>query len=238
MKLMKSLTISMALASIAFAACNGSADKKAYETKTDSPAAEAPAAPAKPANVMVAKFKVSNYAKWLAGYETADSFRLAHGLHKFVISRGALDSTLVMVTTKMDDPEKAKAFAALPELKKRMQSEGVQGAPAFMFLDVQMMDTSTTNTPLRLSVSHKVKDYDAWKKVFDEDKTNRMNAGLTDRVLSYEVGNKNMVHMSFIVSDKKKADDMMNSKELKDKMAAGGVEGAPSILYYNVVKKY
>ena len=47
-----------------------------------------------------------------------------------------------------------------------------------------------------------------------------------------------MVHLSFIVSDKKKADDMMSSKALKDKMTAGGVEGAPTVFYYNIAKKY
>ncbi|MBK7374442.1 MAG: cyclase [Chitinophagaceae bacterium] len=102
---------------------------------------------------------------------------------------------------------------------------------------MQMLDM-TPSTSTRVLVKHKIKDWDAWKKVFDADKPNRTNAGLTDRALGYEAGDNHMVSMVFLVSDMKKADDFSKSEALKKKMEEAGVEGPPTFFYYNQVKKY
>ncbi len=227
--------------------CNSGSEKKAEEpttaaadtTKAVTPAVEtpAPAPAAKPANVLVIKHKVANYAKWKALYDSHDSVRLSYGLHNYVVSRGLDDSNTVMIALHMDDAAKAKAFTELADLKATMKKGGVLGMPTFSFIDVQMIDTSV-NAQTRVRVTHKVKDWDAWKKEFDSHKQARMDAGLTDRSVGYEIGNNHMVTMVFAVSDMKKAKDFMKSKDLKDKMAAAGVEGPPSFFYYKVAQKY
>lgn len=224
--------------------CNSGSEKKAAEpaaadtTAAVTPAGQTPVAtPAKPANVLIIKHKVANYAKWKALYDSHDSVRLAYGLHNYVVARGLDDSNTVMIALHMDDAAKAKAFTELADLKATMKKGGVMGMPTFSFIDVQMMDTSV-NAQTRVRVTHKVKDWDAWKKEFDTHKQARMDAGLTDRSVGYEVGDNHMVTMVFAVSDMKKAKDFMNSKDLKDKMAAAGVEGPPSFFYYKVAQKY
>ena len=47
-----------------------------------------------------------------------------------------------------------------------------------------------------------------------------------------------MVTLVFAVSDMAKAKAFTTSKDLKDKMMAAGVEGPPTMFFYNVVKKY
>lgn len=226
--------------SFSISSCNNGEEKKADENSADSGAIKAPepATPAKPANLMVMMHKVANYAKWQAGYEAGDSMRLANGLHNYVLARGIKDTNMVMVVVKIDDAAKAKEFTTLPGLKAAMQKAGVTGAPTVSYLDVQMQDTTANTTSTRVMVTHKVKDWDAWKKVYDEDKQNRLNAGLTDRVLAYSIGDNHMVTIVFLVSDMKKAEDFSKSPELKAKMEAGGVEGPPSFFYYTVAKKY
>jgi antibiotic biosynthesis monooxygenase (ABM) superfamily enzyme len=91
-------------------------------------------------------------------------------------------------------------------------------------LDVQYMDTSRTNVIARVRVTHKVKDYEAWKKEFDSHKQSRLDAGLQDRAISYEMGNKNMVTVVFQINDMAKASAFMKSQDLKDKMKAAGIE--------------
>jgi hypothetical protein len=145
---------------------------------------------------------------------------------------------MVMVALKMDDVNKAKEFAAMPDLKERMKKGGVLGTPTFDYRDVQMLDNSTNASSSRVMIWHKVKDWDAWKKEFDKHKQVRMDAGLTDRALAYSVGDNHMVSIVAIVNDMKKAEAFMNSKDLKDKMTAAGVEGPPTIFFYNVVKSY
>jgi hypothetical protein len=112
------------------------------------------------------------------------------------------------------------------------------GEPSVSFINVEWNDTSTNSSTTRLMIMHKVKDYDAWKKVFDEDKPNRMAAGLTDRALGHSFDDKNEVSIVCAVSDLKKAKDFGNSKALKEKMTAGGVVGAPAIHFYTVAKKW
>ena len=220
--------------------CNPGEEKKAEEQAKDNTSAKAPeppAAPAKPVNLMTVIAKVANFQKWLPDYESHDSIRQSFGLHNFSIARGVKDSNMVMVVLRMDDAVKAKEFAASPDLKARMKKGGVVGAPELSFLDMQMLDM-TPSTSTRVLVKHKIKDWDAWKKVFDADKPNRTNAGLTDRALGYEAGDNHMVSMVFLVSDMKKADDFSKSEALKKKMEEAGVEGPPTFFYYNQVKKY
>jgi hypothetical protein len=226
--------------SFSISSCNSGEEKKPVDTPVDSSGVKISetTAPVKPANLMVISAKIANYAKWLPDYESHDSIRTASGLHNYVISRGVKDSNMVMVALKMDDANKAKEFVASPDLKARMQKSGVIGAPTISYLDVQMQDTTANTTSTRLMVTHKVKDWDAWKKVYDDDKTNRMNAGLTDRMLAYNVGDNHMVTIIFLVADMKKAEDFSKSPELKAKMEAGGVEGAPTFFYYTIAKKY
>jgi hypothetical protein len=226
---------------LSFYSCtNAKEEKKADETKTDATAVQPvePAAQAKPANVLIIKHKVANFTKWMSSYESHDSARLAYGLHNYVVSRGAKDSNMVMVALKMDDVNKAKEFAAMPDLKERMKKGGVLGTPTFDYRDVQMLDNSTNASTARVMISHKVKDWDAWKKEFDKHKQARMDAGLTDRALSYSIGDNHMVSIVAVVNDMKKAEAFMSSKDLKDKMTAAGVEGPPTIFFYNVVKSY
>jgi hypothetical protein len=237
-------TITVAASTLFFVSCNSGSEKKANETtvaadtttaKTPEPAPE-PAA--KPSNILVVKHKVANYAKWKIIYDSHDSVRLAYGLHNYVVARGADDSNMVMVALKMDDVAKAKAFTALADLKATMQKGGVIGAPSFNYMDVQMMDTSTNAEKLRVMLSHKVKDWDAWKKEFDSHKQVRMDAGLTDRVVGFSVDDNHMVTVVCAVSDKQKAKAFFSSKDLKDKMAAAGVEGPMTIFYFTIAQKY
>ena len=245
MKLFRFLTTaSVAACMLLFvSSCNSGSEKKAEEpAAADTTAAvthtvETPAPAVKPPNVLVIKHKVANYAKWKTLYDAHDSVRLAYGLHNYVVARGLDDSNTVMIALHMDDAAKAKAFTQLADLKETMKKGGVMGMPTFSFIDVQMMDTSV-NAQTRVRVTHKVKDWDAWKKAFDSHKQARMDAGLTDRSVGYEIGDNHMVSIVFAISDMKKAKDFMNSKDLKDKMAAAGVEGPPSFFYYKVAQKY
>lgn len=235
--------ITLVAGALFFSSCNNGGETKSKAVTTESTATattaiktELPAA--KPGNLLVIKQKVANFAKWKPAYEAHDSTRLAYGLHNFVVGRGVKDSNMVIVVLRMDDADKAKQFTALPNLKAAMQKGGVIGAPSFRYLDVQMLDTSDNASPTRVVVTHKVKDWDAWKKSFDSHKQTRLDAGLTDRAISYEVGDNHTVSVAFVVNDMKKAEAFIASKDLKDKMAEAGVVGAPDIFFYKVVQKY
>lgn len=226
--------------------CN-SGTSTTEETSSDSTMAEdtaAAMAPAPPApastseNVVLIKTRIKSYEKWLPYYESHDSLRDANGLEKYVIARGTKDSNMLFVVMKMVDTTKAKAMISSPEMRARMKESGVIGAPEIDYVTTVMDDNSPIQSNDRLIVKHQVKDWDAWKKSFDDHKQARMDNGLMDRAVGYEMGNNHKVLVAFAITDAKKAEDFSKSKDLKAKMDSAGVVGAPSFFYYTIVKKY
>ena len=83
-------------------------------------------------------------------------------------------------------------------------------------------------------VTHKVKDFDAWLKVFDAEGTaTRATYGLVDVVLARGLNDSNLVHIVFDISDMAKAKARMNDPALKKIMTDAGVISAPKIEFYN-----
>ncbi len=228
--------------------CNSGDDKKTEETTTNtatettSAPEKAPetTAPAKLSNVMVMQFKVADFAKWQSKYELKerDSIRRASGLTNYVVGRGLDDPNKVIVFLKMEDANKAKELTGSQGMKDRMKEAGVTGTPSFSYLQVVMDDNSTIPQTNRLLMIEKVKDWDAWKKEFDDHKQVRMDAGLIDRALAHDINDNHQVEIVFAVTDMAKAKAFLQSKDLKDKMEKAGVEGKPTSFFYNIVKMY
>ena len=245
---MKSVKIiaamSVAACLLLFVSCNSGEEKKADETAVDSTVSKdsitnATATPAMgPTMVMAIKHKVANFEKWKPAYDAHDSVRLAYGLHNYVIARGIDDPNMVMVALRMDDADKAKELGNSPGMKERMKKAGVTGPVDITYAEMVVNDTTSIAQSIRVLVKHKVKDWDAWKKVFDAHKQFRIDAGLTDRVVGHAVGDDHDVILVFAVADLDKAKAFAGSKELKDKMTEAGVEGPPSFFYYKIVAKY
>jgi hypothetical protein len=143
-----------------------------------------------------------------------------------------------MVAMKIDDVNKAKEMAASQDIKDRMKKGGVTGPVAIDYMESVMDDTTAMPQIARLMIKHKVKDWDSWKKAFDSHKQARMDAGLTDRVVAYTVGDNHSVTLVLGVADMAKAKAFMNSKDLKDKMTEAGVEGKPSFFFYKIAQRY
>jgi hypothetical protein len=243
MKQVKIFTrLSLAAGIFFFSSCNSNGDKKAEENKMDTTITKTETTvtnPSGPNMVMIVRHQVADYAKWKPGYDTHDSARLANGLHSYIIARGIeKDSNTVMVAMKMDDAEKAKAMAADPALQDVMKKAGVIGKPVIDFIEAVMNDTTALQQTTRLMMRSKVKDWDAWKKVFDAHKQIRIDAGITDRVVAHTVGDTHNITLVFAIADMAKANAFLNSQDLKDRMKESGAEGPPDMFFYKVVQKY
>jgi hypothetical protein len=214
--------------------CNSNNDKKAPDAETESKEL----LKTKTNQVLIIQHKVKNFTDWLKLYEAHDSIRKAYGLHNYILGRAMKDTNIVIVILKMENATKAKELMTSADLKSRMQNGGVVGAPSFNYLEVIFNDTSPIAQTARLMITHQVKDWNEWKKSFDDHKAARMFAGLLDRGLAYSVDDAHFVGIILAVTDFKKAMEFQNSPALKARMQQAGVEGVPTFLYYNVVKKY
>ncbi len=210
--------------------CNNSEEKKEEKT-VDTP----PTTVFTPFKLIMVKHKVADFDKWKAGYMAHDSMRKAYGISDFVMGRGIEDSNMVVVIDKIADLQKAKDFAASPSLKEAMQKSGVTGAPEVSYANVIRLDSAGADQKDRLRVGHKVKDFDAWLKVYDgEGKATRLANGLQDRGIARDLSDSNMVYVTFVVTDMAKAKARAASPELKKLMTDAGVTGPPNVFFYRV----
>ena len=212
------------MAVILFSFSCGSNETKTEESTGDStaPASTTPAttAPAstittEPVTTMVSMHKVKDFDAWFAGYEAGDSMRLANGLHNYVIGRGTKDPSMVLVSVKVDDLAKAKAFSKGASLKQAMQKSGVIGTPTFTFVNLVFRDTGDISTKLRTRTSITVKDWDKWQKSFDSTRQVPTDNGLAIRGYGYDPDNNHKVTIVSGILDSTKAAAYWNSDMLK-----------------------
>ena len=226
--------------------CGNNAEKTTTDQKTsDSTTATTttPPAPAStvvttPQNMMVVTHKVKNFWAWKSSYDAHDSLKLANGVHNYVVGRGVQDSNMVLVATKVDDLNKAKAFAKGTSLKQAMQKGGVIGAPSIHFATMTYQDTGKANSDLRVRSTFTVKDWDAWQKSFEEARKQKTDNGLTVRAYGYDADDNHKVTLVSAITDTAKANAWWKSDELKKRRAASGVIGEPQRFIYRVVQRY
>lgn len=223
------------------ASCAGSESEK--KTSTDSTTVDSSTAVVTPKittittpqNIMVAKHKVSNYAKFKAAYDAHDSARLANGIHSYVIGRGLQDSNMILVAEEVDDMAKAKAFGKDPGLKKAMQKGGVTGTLTFAFVTMTFQDIALVASDIRSKTTFTVKDWGAWQKAFEEGKQERLDNGIAVRAFGHDADDDKKVILVTVLLDTAKAYAYYKSDMLKKRRAAGGVIGEPERFLYRVV---
>ena len=191
-----------------------------------------------PENIFTVVHTVADYDKWLAGFESADSMKLASGLHNYVVGRNVDNPNLLLVATKADDITKAKTFAQSPGLKEAMKAHGVTGKPTMAYMTTVYQDTAAINTDLRSRTMITVKDFDTWKTSFESHRQERLDNGLVDRVYGYDPDDNHKVTIVVAVMDTAKAKAFWASDKLKEDMAKGGVVGKPDRFMFRVAKRY
>ncbi len=232
------------------AACNNSADTAsatADTTKMDSTKADtAKAAPvvaaapalAAPFDIAEAKQTLKDYAAWKPGFDANDSMRKAAGLEKLVIAQVQDKPNNIEVVLKADDVKKAKDFFSSPKLKEVMAKAGVIGKSEFSYFHVIRFNAASKEKQW-VEVTHKVKNFDAWEKVYDAEGTDkRKSEGMVDVVLARGMGaDSNNVQIIFDITDMAKAKAAIASPEKKKTMMNAGVMGVPRIVFYKDAEK-
>jgi len=228
---------------IFISSCGG--DKKSEEP-APAPAADATASAPEPVNTIVTtpqsmvtiRHRVSDFAKWLPVFEAHDSARLASGLHKYVIGRSLEDSNMVLVALKADDVEKAKAFAKNPGLKDIMKKAGVTGTPEINFTNIVWQDTVNVGNIPRVLTTYSVKDWDTWKKAFEDGKQERLDNGVKDRQYGHDADDNHKISLVTAITDTAKARSYWTSDALKKRREAAGLTSEPKRFIFSIAKRY
>jgi hypothetical protein len=226
--------LSVVFFALALFSCNNSGSSSTETTKTDSTTTDTTttvAAPATAAPAMVAPFdvaevthKVKNYATWRPIFDADSANRQAAGLENIAIGRNMNDSNDIVLAFKADDVAKA------------MAKGGVISKPDFSLWHVIRFNAESHQKQW-VEINHKVKNFDAWLKVYDGEGTaQRANEGMVDVALARGVDDSNMVKLVFDITDLAKAKAAISSDAKKKLMMSAGVEGKPSIEFYQDAK--
>lgn len=192
-----------------------------------------PTIPASTDKVAIIQHPVASFDAWKPVFDSDDSARKSYGITTIGVGRGIDNPNAVIMYFKMEDTAKANACMNRPELKPLMDSAGVTGQPTIEYVNVFRNDTSKTDINDRIMIKHKVKDFDAWLKVYDnEGMEKRKSFGIVDRALARGMDDPNMVYIVFAITDWDKANARMGSEELKKIMTDAGVEGEPVVMKY------
>ncbi len=191
--------------------------------------------PASNDKVALIQHPVADYDNWRAVFDADNAARQSFGVITRGVGRGLDNTNDIIMFFNVDDTSKANACMNRPELKPLMDSGGVTAAPTLVYLNAVRNDTSVVDTKDRLLVIHKVKDFDEWLKVYDDEgMEKRKSSGLVDRALGRGMDDPNMVYVLFAVSDWEKANARTSSEELKKIMTDAGVEGQPTFVKYKL----
>jgi hypothetical protein len=228
------------LAMLAFAACNSASDKTASSAPTDTvktATVDTPKAPEfKPFDVAEISHTVKDYDKWRPAFNADSPARKASGLEFLVIGRNTANPNNLLIVLNASDVQKAKDFAANPRLKDVMEKHGVISKPDINYFHVIRFNPDSKEKQW-VVINHKVKDFDAWVKVFDAEGTaTRASFGLVDVVLARGIDDPNLVHIVFDIKDMAKAKARISDPALKKLMTDAGVIGAPKIEFYNTAE--
>ena len=225
---------------VVLAACTNSSKKPTStviteDAKMDSvPASIAPEF--KPFDIVVRSSTVKDYTNWRSLFNTDSTKRKANGMELIVVGRGIEKNNDLVVVLKVSDVQKAKVFFADPRLKPIMEKAGVISKPNSEFFHVVRFNADSKEKQW-VTITHKVKDFDTWLKVYDGEGTaTRATYGLVDVALARGIDDPNLVHIVFDIKDMAKAKNRMNDPALKKLMMDAGVEGAPKIEFYTMAE--
>ena len=232
------LTMFVAMLALSFTSCKKESDKEVIAAESSPEKVAVKEEPVfEPFKIMVITHTVKDFDTWKKAFDEHESVRTASGLTLRALGRDMDNPNKVYVFLNLEDLQKAKDFAANPELKERMKKGGVTSAPEFRYADVVRFEESPATLKGRLRVGHKVKDFDAWLKVYDaEGKETRMANGLVDRAISRSIDDPNMVYVTFAISDLEKAKARLKDPALQKIMTDAGVIGKPEVTFYNAVE--
>ncbi len=85
--------------------------------------------------IVLARFKVADYDKWKAVFESKAEMRKTYGCLGTHIFYNAKDHGDVIINLQWDTEENALKFQTSDEIKQAMQEGGVTGPADFIFLE-------------------------------------------------------------------------------------------------------
>ena len=173
--------------------------------------------------------EIADYTSWKVGFDNHVSARQAAGITDIFVKRDINNTSSITFFAKISSLEKAKDFVSDPKLKEAMAQAGVTSAPEIAFYKSATEYQEINTSALVTTVTHSVKDFSAWKDVYDSAHELRKSAGITDHLLLKSVSDENVVTVLGTSSSAARFNEFMMNPDLKGAMQKGGVTSKPQV---------
>ena len=213
------------VAGVLLISCSGGSTSGAAEEATAEEAATTEeAGPKYSQETAVGVFHdVADVDAWTAAYES-----MSDPEGRIVVMTSNENPNRLAVLEWTESHAAGKEFFGSDDFKAITDSIGVVGEIQTVYYDIKELDDQPA-LQYAIAIGHEVSDYDAWKVKFDEDADARNEAGVKFEALSTDADNPNMVYIMFSTNDLDGAMEMIESEDLKQKMADAGVIGEPEV---------
>jgi hypothetical protein len=194
------------------------------------PAAQPAPEPQMPPSAVIVTHKVKDFAAWKTAFDADEANRKNAGFMMHALMTDVNNPKNVSVYLPTADLAKAEAMTSSEELKKTMKDAGVIGKPT-----VQQINHAGSSTPTGKMAKYgamldlKVKDYAAWRTVFDGAQQLRTDNAISAWSIGQDPKDPNHVLVWLESDDKDKLTAFTKSKELKAKDKEGGIKGAAKV---------
>jgi quinol monooxygenase YgiN len=173
--------------------------------------------------------EVKDYALWEPGFDQHISVRKEAGLKDLFVKQDVNNTNSITAFFEVTDLDKANAFLADPELKEAMTKSGVTSAPEIVFYKSAVEFDPINTTGLVVTVSHSVKDFAAWKKVYESAGEVHENPGMHDNLVLRSLSDENTVTVLGSSSSLANFNAYMANPNLKEAMEKAGVISKPEV---------
>jgi hypothetical protein len=173
---------------------------------------------------------VADYDVWKVVFDEHESVRRGHGQLEHRVFRSVDDPNRVVVHNDFATEEAGRSLKADPSLAAAMERGGVTDEPWLGVIErVEQKRYVDDPSGVTLAVHHRVRDYEQWKRVFDEHESVRRGYGQIEHRIYHPLGDplQLVVHNDFPTVEA--AEFFGADSSLPDVMARAGVEGEPSI---------
>ena len=173
---------------------------------------------------------VADYESWKTVFDEHERVRREYGQLEHRVFRAVDDPNRVVVHNDFPTEEAGRGLMNDPSLPAAMKRAGVTDEPWLGLIErVDRKRYAEGPVGVTMAVHHRVRDYEAWKRVFDEHEDVRRSYGQLEHRIYHPLGDplQLVVHNDFPTVQA--AESFGADPSLPEAMQRAGVEGEPGI---------
>src|SRR5262245_34273633 len=173
---------------------------------------------------------VEDFDAWKPVFDGHEDVRRSHGALEHRLYQDPSNRSRLVVHNDFPSAEGAASFAKDPSLPEAMERGGVTGEPFLSYATLAELKRYVDGEAgVTFVVHHPVRDYDAWKPVFDEHETVRRQHGAIEHRVWRIVRDPNLIAVHLDFPSESDGEGFVADPTLKDAMERAGVTAEPGI---------